>query len=90
MPSLVHIDIHTFNFRYHLFACLFVSSMQACNSGPGNIPVQLQPLLNISQRSQPGFAHKYLVTSLAWYPVDTGLFLTGSADKTVKLWDTST
>jgi DNA excision repair protein ERCC-8 len=25
-----------------------------------------------------------------WYPVDTGLFVTGSYDKSVNLWDTNT
>jgi DNA excision repair protein ERCC-8 len=30
------------------------------------------------------------VTCVVWYPVDTGLFVTGSADKQVKVWDTNT
>lgn len=34
--------------------------------------------------------HKYAVTSAIWYPVDTGLFITGSFDHYVKVWDTNT
>lgn len=29
--------------------------------------------------------HKYSVSTAAWYPIDTGLFVTGSADETVKV-----
>ena len=29
--------------------------------------------------------HRYSVTSVAWYPVDTGLFVTGSFDEEVKV-----
>lgn len=30
-----------------------------------------------------------LVAGVAWYPVDTGLFVSGSYDSDVKLWDTN-
>lgn len=33
--------------------------------------------------------HKYAVSSAIWYPVDTGLFITGSYDHYVKVWDTN-
>lgn len=36
------------------------------------------------KRGHPS-AHRYQVTCLAWYPVDTGLFVTGSADQEVKV-----
>ncbi|XP_050212417.1 WD repeat-containing protein ATCSA-1 [Mercurialis annua] len=35
-------------------------------------------------------AHKYAVSSATWYPVDTGLFVTGSYDHYIKVWDTNT
>eukprot|EP00897_Mesotaenium_endlicherianum_P002746 jgi/Mesen1/249/ME1143529C07582 len=35
-------------------------------------------------------AHKFSVSSVLWYPVDTGLFVTGSADKSIHVWDTNT
>ncbi|KAI8817947.1 WD40-repeat-containing domain protein [Fimicolochytrium jonesii] len=34
-------------------------------------------------------AHTFAVTSVQWYPTDTGLFITGSMDSTVKVWDTN-
>jgi DNA excision repair protein ERCC-8 len=33
--------------------------------------------------------HRNTVTGVSWYPVDTGMFLTSSFDKTVKVWDTN-
>ncbi|KAH9692509.1 WD repeat-containing protein ATCSA-1 [Citrus sinensis] len=33
--------------------------------------------------------HKYAISSAIWYPVDTGLFVTGSYDHYVKVWDTN-
>eukprot|EP00201_Polytomella_parva_P019218 CAMPEP_0175055412 /NCGR_PEP_ID=MMETSP0052_2-20121109/10063_1 /TAXON_ID=51329 ORGANISM="Polytomella parva, Strain SAG 63-3" /NCGR_SAMPLE_ID=MMETSP0052_2 /ASSEMBLY_ACC=CAM_ASM_000194 /LENGTH=244 /DNA_ID=CAMNT_0016320249 /DNA_START=130 /DNA_END=861 /DNA_ORIENTATION=+ len=34
-------------------------------------------------------AHKFRVSSLAWYPIDSGLFISGGFDGLVKLWDTN-
>ncbi|PON72952.1 Guanine nucleotide-binding protein, beta subunit [Parasponia andersonii] len=34
--------------------------------------------------------HKYAVSSAIWYPVDTGLFVTGSFDHHINVWDTNT
>lgn len=34
--------------------------------------------------------HKYAVTSVGWYPFDTGMFVTSSYDTTIKVWDTNT
>ncbi len=31
----------------------------------------------------------YAVRSVQWYPHDTGMFVTSSADRTVKVWDTN-
>lgn len=33
--------------------------------------------------------HKYAVSSAIWYPIDTGLFITGSFDHFVNVWDTN-
>ena len=34
--------------------------------------------------------HLFSVSCAAWYPVDTGMFFTGSFDQTVAAWDTNT
>ena len=42
-----------------------------------------QCLFKVDRNSPDG--HAYAVTSAIWYPVDTGLLVTGSADNTVKV-----
>ncbi|XP_077230665.1 WD repeat-containing protein ATCSA-1-like [Tasmannia lanceolata] len=39
---------------------------------------------------QHSHGHKYAVSSAVWYPVDTGLFITGSFDHYINVWDTNT
>lgn len=56
-------------------------------STPAAPTQQLAPLLRVP-RSHPG-AHRYQVTCATWYPVDSGLFVSGSADNDVKVWDTN-
>ncbi|CAI0464585.1 unnamed protein product [Linum tenue] len=34
-------------------------------------------------------AHKFAVSTAIWYPIDTGLFITGSYDHYIKVWDTN-
>jgi len=34
-------------------------------------------------------AHKFSIECVQWYPHDTGMFLTSSADQTLKVWDTN-
>ncbi|KAK3252440.1 hypothetical protein CYMTET_38262 [Cymbomonas tetramitiformis] len=33
--------------------------------------------------------HRFSISSIRWYPVDTGMFVTGSVDQTVKVWDSN-
>lgn len=35
------------------------------------------------------FAHKYSTECVQWYPQDSGLFVTGSMDKYLKVWDSN-
>ncbi len=49
------------------------------NSGPGDFG----SVLKITSTT-PG-CHQYSVSSVAWYPIDTGLFVTGSFDHQVKV-----
>lgn len=37
----------------------------------------------------PAEGHRHSVTSVQWYPLDTGLFVSGSTDGTVRVWDTN-
>jgi len=34
--------------------------------------------------------HKFSVETVQWYPHDTGMFVSSSFDKTMKVWDTET
>jgi DNA excision repair protein ERCC-8 len=33
--------------------------------------------------------HKYAITAVRWWPVDTGMFTSSSFDKYLKVWDTN-
>lgn len=35
------------------------------------------------------YANKYSTECVQWYPKDSGLFVTGSMDKTLKIWDSN-
>ncbi|XP_010909113.1 WD repeat-containing protein ATCSA-1 isoform X2 [Elaeis guineensis] len=39
---------------------------------------------------QHNHGHRYAISTAIWYPVDTGLFITGSFDHYIKVWDTNT
>eukprot|EP00752_Nemacystus_decipiens_P004205 g3843.t1 len=47
-----------------------------------------EPLSRGSNSSYGG--HRHSVSVVQWYPVDTGLFVSGGMDGVVKLWDTNT
>uniref|UniRef100_A0A4W5KE97 DNA excision repair protein ERCC-8 n=1 Tax=Hucho hucho TaxID=62062 RepID=A0A4W5KE97_9TELE len=36
------------------------------------------------------YAHRFSVETVQWYPHDTGMFVSSSFDKTMKVWDTET
>jgi DNA excision repair protein ERCC-8 len=36
------------------------------------------------------YRQKFGVSSVAWYPFDTGMFISSSFDNTVNVWDTNT
>jgi DNA excision repair protein ERCC-8 len=33
--------------------------------------------------------HKYAITAVRWWPIDTGMFTSSSFDKYLKVWDTN-
>ncbi|KAL2895017.1 WD repeat-containing protein ATCSA-1 [Bienertia sinuspersici] len=54
----------------------------------GGLVARHKSLLVIDKQHQQG--HKYAISSAAWYPIDTGLFVTGSYDNHINVWDTNT
>ncbi|XP_059287748.1 WD repeat-containing protein ATCSA-1 isoform X1 [Lycium ferocissimum] len=55
--------------------------------GSGLIAKHKHILLVDKQHEQ---GHKYAISTAIWYPIDTGLFITGSYDHYVNVWDTNT
>lgn len=39
--------------------------------------------------SEQKTGHKFSINSTKWFPSDTGIFVTGSSDKSLKVWDTN-
>ncbi|GAB2228383.1 hypothetical protein Droror1_Dr00010219 [Drosera rotundifolia] len=54
----------------------------------GGLIARHRSMFVVDKQHQQG--HKYAVSSAVWYPVDTGLFVTGSYDNFIKVWDTNT
>lgn len=57
--------------------CAEVASRPGSSSGAG-----------VSPHSQP--SHSAAISTLAWFPFDTGSFFSGSADRCIRFWDTNT
>ncbi|XP_076906669.1 WD repeat-containing protein ATCSA-1-like isoform X2 [Bidens hawaiensis] len=53
----------------------------------GGLIAKHKPVL-VDKQHENG--HKYAISTAVWYPVDTGLFVTGSYDHHIKVWDTNT
>ncbi|GFR39832.1 hypothetical protein Agub_g326 [Astrephomene gubernaculifera] len=58
------------------------------HTGSEKAVTTMQPVFSLRRQTHPQ-AHKFMISSVAWYPVDTGLFVTGSHDCSVKVWDTN-
>ncbi|KAG9147150.1 hypothetical protein Leryth_005385 [Lithospermum erythrorhizon] len=54
----------------------------------GGVIEKHQSILVIDKQHEHG--HKYAISSAIWYPVDTGLFITGSYDHYINVWDANT
>jgi DNA excision repair protein ERCC-8 len=59
-----------------------ICCFDVCGPVPGG-PAKRQPPLFTAKQ------HEFNVASVLWYTVDTGLFLSGGSDATVRLWDTN-
>ncbi|KAL6521846.1 hypothetical protein OROMI_031723 [Orobanche minor] len=58
-----------------------------CYEGRGLI-AKHHSLFVINKQHENG--HKFAISSAIWYPIDTGLFVTGSYDHHINVWDTNT
>lgn len=56
--------------------------------GSGGVISKHRSIFVVDKQHQTG--HKYAVSSAIWYPIDTGLFITGSYDHHINVWDTNT
>ncbi|ORZ15891.1 DNA excision repair protein ERCC-8 [Absidia repens] len=46
---------------------------------------KIKPVASVSRYNR----HLYAVSSVAWFPFDTGMFISSSFDKTIRVWDTN-
>ncbi|XP_031404768.1 WD repeat-containing protein ATCSA-1-like [Punica granatum] len=53
----------------------------------GGLIAKHKSILVVDKQHEQG--HKYAVSTAIWYPIDTGLFITGSYDHFIKVWDTN-
>ncbi|RKP13112.1 WD40-repeat-containing domain protein [Piptocephalis cylindrospora] len=66
---------------------LALDAVEDTNESDSGAPLSEQQLLPI-QSSASRFRHEKAISSLTWWPQDTGAFLSASYDATVALWDT--
>lgn len=69
-------------------ASVAVYDVQRATEYVGGTVAKHKSILVVDKQHEHG--HKYAVSSAIWYPVDTGLFITGSYDHYISVWDTNT
>ena len=77
-------DIRIDASKEFVLSCSLDGSMAICQATASG---QLETLCSVRRESVG--AHLQGVYSVCWYPHDNGLFVSGSQDKTVKVWDTN-
>ena len=86
------LDLDVAEGRYLLSASadgsLGICDVQDQAREPGAPAVSVEPLAIVDRATENG--HRAGVSSAQWFPHDTGLFVSGSFDSHVKLWDTNT
>lgn len=96
--AIVWLDLDRVEQRFLLSGCLnggvaaydiLLPSYSAPEELRGKtLPVQVHsPVFQVGGRQTEG--HRARVTSVLWYPVDSGLFITSSLDKTLRVWDSN-
>ncbi|CAN8291204.1 unnamed protein product [Cochlearia groenlandica] len=68
--------------------CLMFRLQRATDYEASGLIAKHKSIFTVDKQHENG--HKYAVSSAIWYPIDTGLFVTGSYDHYVKVWDTNT
>ncbi|KAL0086049.1 WD40-repeat-containing domain protein [Phycomyces blakesleeanus] len=48
-------------------------------------PAQIEPIASVATQDR----HSYAVSSVGWFPFDTGILVSASFDETVRIWDTN-
>lgn len=54
----------------------------------GGVIAKHKCIFSVDKQHEGG--HRYAISSAIWYPIDTGLFITGSYDHHINVWDTNT
>lgn len=65
-----------------------VFDVQRASEFEGGLIARHKSIFVIDKQHELG--HKYAISSAIWYPIDTGLFVTGSLDHHINVWDTNT
>nr|XP_016444105.1 PREDICTED: DNA excision repair protein ERCC-8-like isoform X1 [Nicotiana tabacum] len=70
-------------------ASVAVYDVQRATDYDGNgLIAKHKPIAVVDKQHEQG--HKYAISTAIWYPIDTGLFITGSYDHYINVWDTNT
>ncbi|KAI9314719.1 WD40-repeat-containing domain protein [Dichotomocladium elegans] len=64
---------------------IHVYDLNASFSNEDDYPSIIKPLQSVSRQHR----HHYAVTSISWYPFDTGIFISSSFDQSIRVWDTN-
>jgi DNA excision repair protein ERCC-8 len=97
--SVMSIDVESAENRYLLTTggtrlCVYdLAQRRDEDLGAGGAAPALMPIANtlafVSGANRFGLLHRNSISSLCWYPHDSGMFLTGSFDHCVRVWDTN-
>lgn len=73
--------------RRYLLSCATDASIAVYDTAPAAPGAGPREALAVVRKAATPGAHQSAVSGVAWYPVDTGIFLSGARDGEVKVWD---